>query len=168
MLNLENEIVKLFKEDKKVGIKFLQTVKLSEEFIIEFAEKLNLDWFWISANQDLSNEFITKFSHKIDWKALSRYKKFTNQDIDKFKDKIDWKELVANNKNLKEDNIKFIINNFTDEIDWESLVKRYKYNTSLYNTFKENKDRINWARMIYNGRKHKDPIPDKLINYCIS
>ena len=55
MLNLENEIVKLFKEDKKVGIKFLLTVKLSEEFFIEFAEKLNLDWFWISANQDLSD-----------------------------------------------------------------------------------------------------------------
>ncbi len=76
-------------------------MELSEEFIREFADKL--DWGgivqngWIrrsktgiSACQVLSESFMKEFIHKLDWKMISRYQTLSETFINMYSDSVHW------------------------------------------------------------------------------
>ena len=62
--------------------------KLSENFIIEFQDKV--DWDWIPKYQKLSEDFIREFQDKIYWTYISKYQKLSENFIREFQDKVDW------------------------------------------------------------------------------
>jgi len=51
--------------------------------------KNKVNWEYISINQQLSEEFIEKFSDKVAWDWISRYQKLSKEFIERFKDKLD-------------------------------------------------------------------------------
>ena len=65
---------------------FYYNNKLSEDFIIEFKDKV--DWEYISKYQTLSEEFIRKFKNKVDWYWISKHQTLSEDFIREFQDKI--------------------------------------------------------------------------------
>ena len=59
---------------------------LSEEFIEKFQDKVN--WRIISANQKLSEKIIKKFQNRVDWDNISIYQKLSEKFIEEFLDKV--------------------------------------------------------------------------------
>ena len=62
--------------------------ELSEEFITKFQDKVN--WWRISEYQKLSEEFISKFQEHVDWWCITRYQKLSEEFMTKFQDKVYW------------------------------------------------------------------------------
>ena len=79
----------------------LSTVpNLSEDFIIEFQDKLN--WWRISYNQQLSEDFIREFQDKVDWEYISLRSKLSEDFIREFKDKVHWENIIEFQKVSKD------------------------------------------------------------------
>lgn len=70
--------------------------KLSEKFILEFADKIN--WTDITAGQDLSEEFMEKYADKIRWEYVARYQRISEEFYWKHKDKLEISFLLTNKK----------------------------------------------------------------------
>jgi hypothetical protein len=71
--------------------------KYSEEEIRKVINKLDYyDWYYISINQKLSENFIREFKNKINWINISRYQKLSEDFIRDFQDKIDWLNIRYN------------------------------------------------------------------------
>ncbi|MBW3021026.1 hypothetical protein KY334_07055 [Candidatus Woesearchaeota archaeon] len=60
--------------------------KLSEDFIREFKNKV--DWYRICKYQKLSENFIREFRDKLSWFGVLRYKKISEDFFLEFKDKL--------------------------------------------------------------------------------
>jgi hypothetical protein len=121
--------------------------KLSEEFILEFHDKLDwimmsstqilsesiirqfqdkVDWSDISVDQKLSDEFLHELSDKVDWRYMSKFKKLSEDFMRKFHDKLDWMWLSANQHMTDA----FIIE-FKDSIDWAELCRSNSLSTYI-------------------------------------
>ena len=92
---------------------------LTEEFIEKFQHKLN--WFYISKKKYLSEKFIEKFQHKLNWKKISQHQKLSEEFIEKFQDKVDWINISTSQK-LSE---KFI-EKFKDKVVWIKIFNHQK------------------------------------------
>ena len=58
----------------------------------------SIDWYNISAYQNLSEYFIEKHYDKVNWGCISLYQKLPEQFIKKHINKIDIKQLIKNRK----------------------------------------------------------------------
>ncbi len=94
---------------------FLHTVKVSREFLEDFAFKFSKsEWWLISFYQDLDISFLEKYEDKINWDAFSFKRLIPISVLRKFPDKIHW-EIINLNKivsdelieEFKEDILKF-------------------------------------------------------------
>jgi hypothetical protein len=66
---------------------------LSEDFIREFADKLN--WLHVSRNSRLSENVIRDFKDQVDWPAVSMSQQLSEPFIEEFCDRISWEQLSA-------------------------------------------------------------------------
>jgi len=108
--------------------------KLSEEFIREFKD--NVVWYKILMYQKLSEEFIREFEDKIKWYPISRYQKLSEEFIREFEDKIDWYR-VSRYQKLSEE----FIREFEDKINWYEISMYQKLSEEFIREFK---DKVNW------------------------
>ena len=69
----------------------------------------------ISCRQILSNDFILEFSEKLNWRWISEYQYINENTIKKCCDKIYWDYLCCNSKIKLNENI---IRIFKDKVDW--------------------------------------------------
>jgi hypothetical protein len=82
--------------------------ELSEEFIITFIDDFDIShWANISLNQKLSEEFIRLYSNKVNWLWISTKQKLSEEFILEFRNKVNWSQ-IAKNQILS---IGFIVNN---------------------------------------------------------
>ena len=79
----------------------LLTIKLKESDLRNIVEKYRdkVDWCWISARQNLSEDFIREFQDKVDWGEISSNQKLSEEFIREFCDKVDW-VWISSNQNL--------------------------------------------------------------------
>ena len=78
----------------------LSSQKLSESFI----ENNKKNWKLISRYQELSEEFIDKYSDRVYWDLISQYQQLSKEFIKKYREKIDI-YCLYNNKVINTDMI---------------------------------------------------------------
>ena len=88
----------------------------------EFQDKV--DWYDISINQKLSEDFIREFQDKVDWDSISKYQKLSEDFIKEFQDKVDWDCISYYQKLLKR-----FQKEFQDKVDLEIQNKTFKSKT---------------------------------------
>ena len=108
--------------------------KLSEDFIREFKDKVN--WSNISVNQTISEDFIREFKDQVLWSGISRCQIISEDFISEFQDQVNWITISFNQK-LSED----FIREFKDKVDWDSISV---YQTLSESFIREFKDQVTW------------------------
>jgi len=93
--------------------------ELSEEFLEEFQDKIC--WVTVSSTYDLSQNFIDKFEHKIHWDMLSMLKELTEDFMRENEERINWINISAC-QNLSE---KFIYE-FREKVHWPAILNNQK------------------------------------------
>jgi hypothetical protein len=76
------------------------------EFIRNNLDKV--DWDYISAYRELSENFIREFQDKVNWYRISEYQSFTEDFIGEFYDRIEWGVIPEYQQKLKQ-KLKFVI-----------------------------------------------------------
>lgn len=89
--------------------------KLSESFIKEFSEEIDMKW--VVGYQDVSEEFIEIYQDKVDWYQVSS-KRLSNNFIRKFAHKLDWTKVHF--KNVSENLIREI-QDFIPNYAWHGV-----------------------------------------------
>ena len=107
--------------------------KLSEDFIREFQDKVW--WSWISEYQKLSEDFIREFQDKVDWRMISRYQTLSEEFIREFADKVNWYYISMFEK-LSEP----FIREFQDTVDWKNISTYQKLSERFIQEFQDNFD----------------------------
>ena len=108
--------------------------QLSEEFIGKFKDKV--DWNYISEYQPLSEDFIEKFQDKVHWNKISIYQPLSKEFIDKFKDKVNW-YYISIYQQLSEE----FIEKFKFKVNWHNISGYQKLSEDFIEKFK---DKVNW------------------------
>ena len=85
-----------------------------------YSKYLKIDWFDISENMVLSEEFIRKYSNSVCWSDICRYQKLSIKLINDYEDRIDWIEVSKNKNKLSE---KFLIT-FRYYLKWDKVIYR--------------------------------------------
>ncbi|HNW65782.1 MAG TPA: hypothetical protein PKO10_01055 [Aliarcobacter cryaerophilus] len=111
-----------------------QNQKLSEEFIREFADEV--DWCYISIYQKLSEEFIREFASKVDWHHISINQKLSEGFIREFADKVNWWYISACQKLSEE-----FIREFSSKVYWINISINQKLSKGFIREFASN---VNW------------------------
>jgi phosphoribosylanthranilate isomerase len=89
-------------------------VRLSEEFIDKFSNKVR--WDYISKHQTLSEAFIEKYHNKVNWTWISGYQKLSEAFIDKYHNKVNW-YWISRYQTLSE----ALIEKYHDKAIWKSI-----------------------------------------------
>ena len=90
-----------FKDEKAVDWDWISAAyDLSEDFIREFQDQV--DWGFISINQKMSEKFIREFQNKIRWDYIITQESLSNNFIAEFKDRLNLKSLLRNEKITQE------------------------------------------------------------------
>jgi hypothetical protein len=104
----------------KVDMLFISRYqKLSENFIRRHSDKV--DWEYISQHQNLSEFFIREFSNEVDWDGISKFQKLSEKFIREFSPKINWCYISAFQK-LSAD----FIREFSYTVDWTNISRYQK------------------------------------------
>jgi hypothetical protein len=80
-----------------------------------------LDWYCISANQNLSEDFIREFADKVHWLSISARQNLSKEFIREFADKVSW-DHISTNQNLSEE----FIREFKDKVNWYDISAKQK------------------------------------------
>ena len=72
-------------------------------------------WDSISAYENLSEEFIGKYSDSVSWDFICMYQDLSEEFIEKYKEKIDWK-VISKHRYMSEAFILSMIDILTEEI----------------------------------------------------
>ena len=109
------EEIKQIIQSEKLDIDF----NISDELLIEkFQDKIN--WYTISGNQKLSEEFIREFSNKVYWDYICKYQKLSEEFIREFWHVLD-RERIAHYQKLSDD--------FLQEFKLENPKNNWLYTT---------------------------------------
>jgi hypothetical protein len=111
--------------------------KLSEDFIREFKDEVN--WVCISIYQKLSKDFIREFKNKVYWNWISGYQKLSENFIREFQNKVYW-GCISAYQELSEDFIK----EFQDKVDWLWISESQKLSEDFLKEFNLKIDEDNW------------------------
>ena len=109
--------------------------KLSENFIE--GHKYDVYWHWISKYQNLSEPFIEKHADKVDWHCISTYQKLSEGFIEQHKNDIDW-EMISEHQKLSES----FIEQHKDEVNWYSISIHQKLSEDF---IEQHKNDVNWC-----------------------
>jgi hypothetical protein len=101
----------------------------------------NIDWYWISMCQQLSESFIEKYEDKVIWLYISQYQTLSKTFIEKFQNEIDW-WYVSKYQNLSKEFIEeFLIDLDNPTIPSKSYIENYKLtiiNNNIETAIKKN------------------------------
>ena len=87
LLDDPNNNIKYFIYNKnRVDWDYISYYELSGEFLREF--KNELDWYYISRNNPLSEDIIREFQDYVDWYYISKYQILSREFCEEFKDKL--------------------------------------------------------------------------------
>jgi hypothetical protein len=111
--------------------------KLSEDFIKKNQDKV--EWDYISENQKLSEDFIKKNQDKVDWDYISICQKLSENFIREFQNKVNW-DFISEYQKLSEN---FIIE-FQNKVNWYNISCYQKLSSEFIEEFKLNIDEDNW------------------------
>jgi len=111
--------------------------KLSEDFIRKFRNQLN--WLDVCEYQQLSENFIREFQDRVDWYNISKYQQLSENFIREFQDRVDWYNISAYQK-LSED----FIREFKYEIEWTDISKYQKLSPEFIKEFNLKILKTNW------------------------
>lgn len=73
-----------------------QNQKLTEDFIDKYNDRVN--WVCISCFQNLSEEFIEKYRSVVSWNYISNHQVLSEKFIKKHKDVLYWNSIIINQK----------------------------------------------------------------------
>jgi hypothetical protein len=138
----------------------------SEEEEIRREDKSKIDWYDISRNFILQEDFIREFSDKVDWDYISFYQKLSESFIEEFKDEVYW-HWISSRQVLSE---KFL-EKFYYKVNWwvvlccQKLSEKFISNLIEKDDFDHNLDYalINSKNLTSNLIKH--PALNSLINF---
>ena len=71
-------------------IKIIEEIKDIEKFFDENMDNFEVDWYYISRYQTLSEEFIEKHCDEVNWWYILEYQKLSESFIEKHSDKVNW------------------------------------------------------------------------------
>ena len=108
--------------------------ELTEEFIREYQNEV--DWYYISINQKLSKDFIREFSDKVDWEEISVHQQLSESFIRENKDKVKW-GCISMFQKLSES----FIREFQDKVNWEHISIFQKLSEPFIREFT---DKVEW------------------------
>ena len=66
---------------------------INKECKTNYSSLEEVDWWYISTYQKLSESFIREFADKIDWYYMSKYQKLSESFIKEFNDGIKWQHI---------------------------------------------------------------------------
>ena len=128
---------------------------LSEHFIREFQDKV--DWGHISAYQQLSEDFIREFSDKVNWVCISVYQKLSEDFIREFQDKFEW-YYISKYQKISED----FIREFKDNMVWWLCISKYQtLSESFIKEFQERLGDVKEKSWLY---KDKEFLKQQVLN----
>ncbi len=110
---------------------------LSEEFISEFQYKVN--WYNISIRQKLSEDFIRELQDKVYWGRISECQKLSENFIREFENDVDWVYISINQKLSEE-----FIREFQNKIYWCYISVYQNLSDNFIEDFKLTIDKDNW------------------------
>ena len=108
----------------------------NKELGTNYTSWCEINWYWISKIQNLSENFIREFQHNLDWSLISSFHKLSENFIREFQHKVVWKNISSEQK-LSEN----FIREFQDDVNWERISKYQKLSENFIREFK---DEINW------------------------
>ena len=73
----------------------------------------NINWYYISENQELSENFMRIFSDKLNWQNIAKFQILSEEFIREFQDKLDWYN-ISKYQELSEN----FIRELCDKVDW--------------------------------------------------
>lgn len=123
-------------------------VKMSENFIRRHRlemEKYYAFWTNICEHQDLSEEFIEEFAEKVDWKAVSYKQKLSKEMMHKYADKLEWRYIISNqniDQKFVEEHIDYILP--LSPWQWTDMIKHIKFGRRFLRKYK---NKIRWVEM---------------------
>ena len=103
----------------------------------EFSDKV--DWYNISSNQELSENFIKEFKDKVNWHYISDNQQLSENFIREFQNEVHWNDISFSQK-LSENFIK----EFEDKVHWENLSSFQQLSENFMREFKY---KVNWYRL---------------------
>ena len=110
---------------------------LSEDFMRDFADRFN--WIFISELQNLSEDFIREFKDRVDWYYISEYQTLSEDFIREFQDKVKWAEISVYQK-LSED----FIREFQEKVVWHFICR---YQTLSEDFIREFQNKVYWDKI---------------------
>ena len=102
--------------------------RLSEDFIREFKDMFY--WPNISKNQKLSEDFIREFKGDVSWYWISSCQKLSEEFIREFKDRVSW-VFISEYQKLSDG----FIREFHDRVDWFNISKYQKVSDNFVKDF---------------------------------
>ena len=93
-----------------------------------FTDQLN--WWWISTREELSEAFIRKFHDKVNWVQISQHQNLSEDFIREFKDKVDWWD-ISESQELSEAFIK----EFQNKVRWAHIPRNEVFSEAFREEF---------------------------------
>ncbi len=109
---------------------------LNKELGTNYTSWCEINWYWISKIQNLSENFIREFQHNLDWSLISSFHKLSENFIREFQDKVVWKNISSEQK-LSEN----FIREFNNEVNWNYISIYQKLSEKLIREFQ---DKVDW------------------------
>jgi hypothetical protein len=127
---LVNDFIKYCKPD----------VDFLEKYIVpNISDNMKHIWILISSNNNLTDEFIFKFSEKLNWPILMKWKKFDNDVLLKYMSKVP-PEILCKYQKLSTE----FIDEHLEKLDWYNLCE---YQDLPEEFIIKHKDKINWGQV---------------------
>lgn len=108
----------------------------NKELGTNYTSWCEINWYWISKIQNLSENFIREFQHNLDWPLISSFHKLSENFIREFQDKVVWKNISSEQK-LSEN----FIREFNNEVNWNYISIYQKLSEKLIREFQ---DKVDW------------------------
>ena len=115
----------------------LRYAKLSEDFIKEFADKVN--WFCVSRYQHLSESFIREFTDRVDWDYISEYQRLSEDFIREYANWVNW-NCISTYQHLGES----FIREYANWVNWITI-SIYQHLSEDF--IREFAGRVDWYRI---------------------
>jgi len=96
--------------------------KMFEKIIKEFKN----DWWILSEEAKLSEDFIRKFKDKVDWEKISRYQKLSCSFICEFWEKVNWEEISTYQQSIVDEADEEFINRFSGMFWWGRIANHLR------------------------------------------